>query len=131
MRPVIDLTGKTFGYLLVIERAGSNKYGSALWLCRCECGTVKAIEGRELRGDDGPRSCGCAGRMRWFDKCKHEFPIGHELRYPDGVKYGSLSVCIRCRARRVVDWDAWLTRIMPPVPRDFDGPSIVVELMNQ
>lgn len=32
---VIDLTGQTFGLLKVIERAGSDNRGEALWECEC------------------------------------------------------------------------------------------------
>ena len=38
MSKVKDLTGQTFGRLKVLERAGSNKDGRALWLCKCDCG---------------------------------------------------------------------------------------------
>lgn len=36
-KKVRDLTGQTFGKLTVIERAGSDKHGNALWKCQCNC----------------------------------------------------------------------------------------------
>lgn len=61
MSKLIDLTGKTFGRLVVIERAPTIYYnrGSAVpWLCRCSCGNEKLILGGCLaRG--GTISCGC------------------------------------------------------------------------
>ena len=54
----INLIGQKFGKLTVIERAGSNKYHAALWLCQCECGNTKIISGDCLRGGDS-NSCGC------------------------------------------------------------------------
>ena len=38
MSHVKDLTGKKFGRLYVIGRAGSTKDGRAKWLCKCGCG---------------------------------------------------------------------------------------------
>ncbi len=57
MGKLIDLTGRKFGMLTVIERRGSNSQKSALWLCECECGNKKVIDGHELRR--GRVSCGC------------------------------------------------------------------------
>ena len=47
-----------FGKLTVINRIGSNKHHTALWLCKCECGTEKIIpSGPLLKGESN--SCGC------------------------------------------------------------------------
>jgi hypothetical protein len=57
---VIDLTGQRFGRLLVEQRAGS--IGSqASWLCRCDCGTEKILDGGGLRRKHA-QSCGCRRR---------------------------------------------------------------------
>lgn len=53
-----DLTGQKFGRLTVIERAENGKNGSTRWLCRCECGNEKIIEGGHLRSHK-IKSCGC------------------------------------------------------------------------
>ena len=53
-----DLKGKKFGRLLVLSEAESNKRGSAKWLCQCECGTQKVVDGGNLRRGL-TRSCGC------------------------------------------------------------------------
>jgi len=61
MRKLIDLTGEVFARLSVIERVESDRHGSAMWLCECECGETKAVTGRNLRsGATG--SCGCLQR---------------------------------------------------------------------
>lgn len=53
-----DLTGQKFGKLTVLERAGSNKHKTALWLCECICGTKKIIPSSALiKGES--KSCGC------------------------------------------------------------------------
>ena len=56
MRPVIDLTGRVFGRLTVIERSGSGL--PVRWRCRCECGNETASFGTNLKAGTA-RSCGC------------------------------------------------------------------------
>lgn len=58
--PMRDLTGETFGTLTVIELAarGTRKAPNAVWRCRCECGSVRELQGNQLTGGY-TRSCGC------------------------------------------------------------------------
>ena len=62
MGKLIDLTGKRFGRLVVIEREGtyiSPSYSSfPLWHCRCDCGAECIVNGNSLR-NGFTRSCGC------------------------------------------------------------------------
>ena len=54
---LIDLVGKRFGRLIVIEREG--KIGShAAWLCVCDCGNKVVVRGDHLRHGK-TRSCRC------------------------------------------------------------------------
>lgn len=57
MPKLIDLTGKRFGRLIVIERC-ENKHKAPYWKCKCDCGNVCVIQGRKLR-DGITKSCGC------------------------------------------------------------------------
>ena len=43
-----DLTGMVYGRLTVLRRAEPTKDGRSRWLCRCECGTEKAIRTTKL-----------------------------------------------------------------------------------
>lgn len=52
-KKVIDLTGKRFGKLVVKEYLGNR-----MWLCQCDCGNTKAINGSSLNGGR-TSSCGC------------------------------------------------------------------------
>lgn len=52
----IDLTGKKFGKLLVIEYVGDSK-----WKCRCECGETREVGSQALRSNLVV-SCGCGKR---------------------------------------------------------------------
>lgn len=54
----IDLTGKKFGRLTLLKRAGHNRHKHILWLCRCDCGKEKTILGINLRLRN-TKSCGC------------------------------------------------------------------------
>jgi hypothetical protein len=62
---VADITGRRFGRLSVLSRAGTrpgkagNAQGSSsLWRVRCDCGTEKVLTKGNLRG---AKSCGCWG----------------------------------------------------------------------
>lgn len=63
MPKFMDLTGKRFGRLTVIERAENyispnGKYKQTRWLCRCDCGQYKIVHATSLRRGL-TRSCGC------------------------------------------------------------------------
>lgn len=55
----LDLTGQEFERLTVIERAGSDGRGEALWLCECTCGNRTTALSSNLRKSNGTKSCGC------------------------------------------------------------------------
>jgi hypothetical protein len=59
---VIDLSGKKFGRLTVIQQNGvlpNGKNGNLkAWLCRCACGSEITVVGRDLRSGN-TSSCGC------------------------------------------------------------------------
>lgn len=68
MSKMIDLTGQNFGRLIAIKSMGKNKCGNYKWLCKCECGNEKIIQGARLRNGQ-TQSCGCL----WIEKItKHE-----------------------------------------------------------
>lgn len=58
MSQKINLLGQTFGLLKVIDYAPSDKYGNAMWKCRCECGKEIITQGVRLR-QGRVKSCGC------------------------------------------------------------------------
>ncbi len=59
-----DLTGQRFERLLVIHRAGQNRFGQYLWLCKCDCGNETTVGPNLVSGMT--KSCGCLHR----DKAK-------------------------------------------------------------
>ena len=59
MSHLIDLTGRRFGRLMVVERvAAINKSTNARWLCKCDCGKEITVLGTTLRRGES-QSCGC------------------------------------------------------------------------
>jgi len=56
----IDMLGKSFHRLTVIEPAESKSYGHTVWLCTCECGNPNPVSvvGNNLR-QGRTKSCGC------------------------------------------------------------------------
>lgn len=53
-----DETGKRYGRLVVIKRAGIGTGGYVMWRCKCDCGGEKIINGSNLR-QGATQSCGC------------------------------------------------------------------------
>lgn len=54
----IDLTGKRFGKLIVVERAGKDKYSRTIWRCLCDCGRYTTVMVGNLTSGN-TQSCGC------------------------------------------------------------------------
>lgn len=54
--------GKRYGSLTVVARKASGG-GGASWLCVCDCGNEKVLQGCKLR-EGGYQSCGCGRRRR-------------------------------------------------------------------
>ena len=61
MSAKIEMIGKRFDRLLVIEQTKSSKFGRATWICLCDCGNKTTVRGDHLR-NGRIRSCGCLGR---------------------------------------------------------------------
>ena len=57
------MDGQTWHDLTVLDRAGSDDLGAALWRCRCRCGFVGVYSGPALRSGE-IKSCGCRRTTR-------------------------------------------------------------------
>lgn len=58
MGKFVDLCGRRFGRLTVMEVDQSNTSRCTKWLCRCECGAIRSVRSQDLtRGTT--LSCGC------------------------------------------------------------------------
>src|ERR1700720_459698 len=60
--PRIDLTGKTFNLLTVIEFSHTTKAGASVWKCECSCKkedkNIKYVQSNNLKSNS-VKSCGC------------------------------------------------------------------------
>lgn len=55
---MIDMTGKKYGMLTVIDKDHQDGRGEWYWKCKCECGNEKVVSGYKLRSGN-TSSCGC------------------------------------------------------------------------
>jgi hypothetical protein len=58
MSSKIDLKGKKFGMLTVIEDTGKREFKSVVWKCKCDCGNITEVKANALKNGNN-RSCGC------------------------------------------------------------------------
>lgn len=58
MSKFIDMANKKFGRLYVLNCAGRDTNGNALWKCLCDCGNIVIVDGCRLRKGN-TKSCGC------------------------------------------------------------------------
>lgn len=63
MDKFIDLTGQRFGRLIIIKRLSNNKYRSAMWECKCDCGKTIKVTTSHLKSGH-TKSCGCLSKER-------------------------------------------------------------------
>ena len=56
----IDETGNRYGRLVVLEQDKELSYEKhrAYWICKCDCGNIKTVSSKCLRGGN-TKSCGC------------------------------------------------------------------------
>lgn len=74
MSTFIDLAGKKFGRLIVLEHMPGLYHGQALWLCKCVCGKTKTVNAYSLRRNR-TQSCGCLVRELGVRNVKKDVPF--------------------------------------------------------
>ena len=105
-RPLVDLTGRRFGRLIVIGRAYHDTDNGWYWECRCDCGKKHIASGETLRRGH-TTSCGCyskevhskKGRKRTVtqrDREAHQIHGGHDTRLY-GIWCGLKDRCYRTK----------------------------------
>lgn len=113
MSKLIDLTGKTFGRWTVLYRDGTDKRGSVMWRCRCECGTEATVRGSSLTSGNS-KSCGCYNHdSKVANATKH----GQSQSRLYGIWEGMKSRCYDCNwhvypyygGRGITVCDEWRT----------------------
>lgn len=90
-----DLTGQRFGRWIVLGQtdtrySASGKTRSIMWLCQCDCGTIKPVGARALKTGMST-SCGCLQR---------EHVSARVVRDLSGMRFGFLTVVSRAGSYR-------------------------------
>jgi hypothetical protein len=105
MGRVIDLIGKRFNKLTVVERSGITKFYVATWKCLCDCGNFKIASSANLKNGH-TTSCGCRYRKRpyesLYNRLKHECDRRNnklailEISYDDFLQFTKIEKCHYC-----------------------------------
>lgn len=98
----IDLTGKKFGKLTVLNFYDVDKYGQSEWVCECECGNkIIAKMGNLRRGHT--TSCGCRKYERFSeDLTGKQFGRLAVLGFDHIGLKGRAYWCCRCQCGEMV-----------------------------
>jgi hypothetical protein len=122
---LVDLTGRKFGRLTVLRRSVRDVARKPMWVCQCECGTVKDVRGSHLTMGK-TISCTCArdeinaaqlrthgmSRTRVYRIWRDMINRCHYEKYPERHLYGGrgITVCDRWRG----SFDAFLSDMGDP-----------------
>lgn len=87
-RMFVNLKGRKFGKLTVLEYVGQNKFGQNLWLCKCDCGNEKVTSATMLLLGR-TRSCGCLRNETAKKQAKKQ------VKDLTGQRFGRLTVLKR------------------------------------
>ena len=100
MPRIKDIIGQVFGRLTVISLCKDRSSGgSALWLCKCDCGNTPIVSSPRLTGGR-TRSCGCL-RKETPNRLKHGKSLSKEYLVWKSMK-------TRCLNKN--DYDGYLAR---------------------
>lgn len=83
----IDLTGKRYNRLTVISFHGDGR-----WLCRCDCGNYKIINGSSLKNGN-TKSCGCIHSEQLAKRNSDNRKHGHTDDRLYGIWHGIKQRC--------------------------------------
>lgn len=99
----VDLVGKEFGHLKVVERAlrGDRKNRRAMWRCACQCG-LESVVGSDALVSGKTKSCGCLAAAKTAERfTKH----GHAKGYTESREYVAwVNMRKRCSDRSMKCW---------------------------
>lgn len=106
----VNLQGQRFGRWLVLKEGGRSPQRQVLWICRCDCGASREVNGYLLRSGQS-QSCGCLHRERVRQPVRH----GHASTRKPSPEYNAWrSLIQRC------------TNPKHPVYKDYGGRGITV-----
>jgi hypothetical protein len=84
---IVNLVGKKFGRLTVLEDSGNRKGRKVLWRCKCDCGNITLVKSDQLTGGR-TQSCGCLkNEVRILTHTKHGLYHKRLYKIWAGIKY--------------------------------------------
>ncbi|MGA8409978.1 MAG: hypothetical protein WB680_22595 [Candidatus Acidiferrales bacterium] len=89
MSKLVNLKGKRFGKLLVLRRAGVNKWQQVTWHTRCDCGKRRIVVGYALYS--GIRLIDCCWR------CSHPGQGLSKTHVPEYMSYSAMKIRCLCK----------------------------------
>jgi len=78
----LNIKGKTFNYLKVIEKINNVSLGGVSWKCKCICGNFRIVKATHLKNNI-TRSCGC---------------MSYKINIHSNKKYGEKEASYRAKA---------------------------------
>lgn len=96
----LDLIGKRFGKLVVIEKTDlrtTGKSGNIIWKCKCDCGNETLVAGNHLTSEH-TSSCGCINYSKGEEKIKNILQknnIIYKTQYTFQDLRSDAGVCLR------------------------------------
>lgn len=94
---LIEMTGRRFGRLTVLERGLNGPDWHSRWVCRCDCGVVREVMGYSLRRGN-TRSCGCLSRESSRGRLRHGENARNSTEYRSWASMKDRCNNPRCRS---------------------------------
>ncbi|HFK1476726.1 hypothetical protein OCF13_26385 [Bacillus tropicus] len=124
MPEFIDLTGKKFGRLTVVERVENDKYKNVRFRCICDCGNHKVIY-RNALATGRTVSCGCYNKEATSKRAK----IHGNSKTPE---YSAIiSIIGRCENPKNPEYNNYGGRGISVCERWRSSPGLFVEDMGE
>ena len=92
MPNAIDITGKRFGRLVVIEKSNEKRYGRLSWKCQCDCGNYIVVATQSLNNGN-TKSCGCLNKenaAKRLLKLKNDIEVEEKRKRICGIHDGTM-----------------------------------------
>lgn len=100
---IIDITGQKFGLLTVIGKNPDSPPKNIHWYCKCECGNIVEISGKNLKSGN-TQSCGCLKFSHGELKIKQ---LLDNANIPYIMEY-SFSNCINPKTNKLLRFDFYV-----------------------
>lgn len=102
-----NMAGQKFSRLLALCYAGCKRYtGKAYWVCACDCGRLKFVQGTSLRSGV-IQSCGCLQKERAAKACSETGKLRlHKIKHGHSPESG--------KSPEYTCWDGMVQRTTNP-----------------